>query len=60
MVVAYWAMRTMAYLGTLVFFVAALGAFLYWRGRLETPRWFNWVAVSAIAFPFIAALAGWV
>jgi cytochrome d ubiquinol oxidase subunit I len=59
-VVAYWAMRTMAYLGTLVFFIAALGAFLYWRGRLETTRWFNWVAVVGIAFPFIAALAGWV
>ena len=59
-VVAYWAMRTMAYLGTLVFFIAALGAFLYWRGRLETTRWFNWVAVAGIAFPFIAALAGWV
>jgi cytochrome bd ubiquinol oxidase subunit I len=57
---AYWAMRTMAYLGTLVFFVAALGAFLYWKGRLERTRWFNWVAVVTIAFPFIAALAGWV
>jgi cytochrome bd ubiquinol oxidase subunit I len=57
---AYWAMRTMAYLGTLVFFVAALGAFLYWKGRLERTRWFNRVAVVTIAFPFIAALAGWV
>jgi len=57
---AYWAMRTMAYVGTLVFLVAATGAFLYWRRRLETMRWFNWVAVTAIAFPFIAALSGWV
>ncbi len=31
----YWAMRIMAYLGTLVFLVAAVGAFLYWRRRLE-------------------------
>jgi cytochrome bd ubiquinol oxidase subunit I len=59
-ITAYWAMRTMAYLGTLVFLVAALGAFLYWKRRLETTRWFNWVAVAAIALPFIAALAGWV
>ena len=58
--VAYWAMRTMAYLGTLVFFIAALGAFLYWRRRLEAARWFHWIAVTAIAFPFVAALAGWV
>ena len=57
---AYWAMRTMAYLGTLVFFVSALGAFLYWKRRLEHTRWFNWVAVVTIAFPFVAALAGWV
>jgi cytochrome d ubiquinol oxidase subunit I len=57
---AYWAMRVMAYLGTLVFLVAALGAILYRRRRLETTRWFNWVAVVTIAFPFVAALAGWV
>ena len=57
---AYWAMRTMAYAGTLVFIVAAVGAILYRRRRLETTRWFNWVAVTAIAFPFVAALAGWV
>jgi cytochrome d ubiquinol oxidase subunit I len=56
----YWAMRVMAYFGTLVFLVAAVGAFLYWRGRLERTRWFLWTAVVAIAFPFIAALAGWV
>ena len=56
----YWAMRTMAYLGTLVFLVAALGAFLYWRGRLERTRWFLWTAVATIPLPFVAALAGWV
>ncbi len=56
----YWSMRIMAYLGTLVFLVAVLGAFLYRRRRLETARWFQWVAVGTIAFPFLAALAGWV
>jgi cytochrome bd ubiquinol oxidase subunit I len=56
----YWAMRIMAGLGTLVFLVAALGAFLYWRGRLERTRWFLWTAVVTIAAPFLAALAGWV
>jgi len=56
----YWSMRIMAYLGTLVFAVAALGAFLMWRGRLERARWFLWTAVVSIAFPFLAALAGWV
>jgi cytochrome d ubiquinol oxidase subunit I len=56
----YWSMRIMAYLGTLVFMVMAVGAFLYWRRRLETSRWFQWVAVVTIAFPFLAAFAGWV
>jgi cytochrome d ubiquinol oxidase subunit I len=56
----YWSMRIMAYLGTLVFMVSALGAFLLWRRRLERTRWFLWVAVCAIPLPFLAALAGWV
>src|SRR2546430_9880089 len=55
----YWSMRAMAYLGTLVFLVAAVGSFLFWRGRLERTRWFLWTAVVSIAFPFLAALAGW-
>ena len=57
---AYWAMRVMAYLGTLVVLVALIGSVLYRRGRLETSRWFLWPAVAAIAFPYIAALSGWV
>ena len=57
---AYWSMRIMAYLGTLVFMVAALGAFLMWRQRLERTRWFLWAGVVSIAFPYLAALAGWV
>jgi cytochrome bd ubiquinol oxidase subunit I len=56
----YWSMRIMAYLGALVMLVAAFGAFLYWRGRLERTRWFLWSAVATIALPFLAALAGWV
>jgi cytochrome bd ubiquinol oxidase subunit I len=56
----YWSMRIMAGLGTLIFFVAAVGAFLYWRKRLERARWYFWAAVWTIPLPFIAALAGWV
>jgi cytochrome d ubiquinol oxidase subunit I len=57
---AYWSMRTMAYAGSLVFLILAVGAFLYWRGRLAATRWFLWVGVAAIPLPYIAALAGWV
>jgi cytochrome bd ubiquinol oxidase subunit I len=56
----YWAMRTMAYLGTLVFMFAALGAFLFWRGRFERTGWYLWSAVAIVPLPFLAALAGWV
>ena len=56
----YWSMRIMAYVGTLIFFVSALGAFLYWRGRLETTRWFLWLGVLSIPLPWVSALAGWV
>jgi cytochrome d ubiquinol oxidase subunit I len=57
---AYWSMRAMAYLGSLVFFVLALAAFFFWRGTLATKRWLLWAGVVIIPFPYLAALAGWV
>jgi cytochrome d ubiquinol oxidase subunit I len=57
---AYWGMRVMAYLGALMCLVAVVGGFLYLRRRLETARWYLWTGVVAIAFPFLAAMAGWV
>jgi cytochrome bd ubiquinol oxidase subunit I len=56
----YWSMRVMAYLGTLMFLVAAVGAWLYRKRKLETARWYQWAAVVATTFPFLAAMAGWV
>src|SRR5207248_281919 len=56
----YWAMRGMAYLGSLVALVAVVGAFLFWKRRLEKLRWFLWSAVAATFFPFLAAASGWV
>ena len=58
--VIYWSMRVMAYMGVLMFLVAVLGAWLYWKGKLEQARWFHRTALIAIAFPFIAATAGWI
>jgi cytochrome d ubiquinol oxidase subunit II len=57
--VVYWSMRVMAYMGMLMFLVAAVGAWLYWRQKLERARWFHRTAIVAIAFPFIASTAGW-
>jgi cytochrome bd ubiquinol oxidase subunit I len=56
---AYWGMRVMAYLGGLMVLVAVLGAYLYRKGKLESTRWFLRAAVVAMAFPFLAATAGW-
>ena len=58
--VIYWSMRVMAYAGMLMFLVAAVGAWLYWKRKLEHARWFLWPAVFAIALPYVAATAGWV
>jgi cytochrome d ubiquinol oxidase subunit I len=56
----YWSMRVMAFAGVLMFLVAAVGAWLYWKRKLERARWFHWTALGAIALPYIAATAGWV
>ena len=58
--VIYWAMRVMAFAGVLMFLVAALGAWLYRRGKLERARWFQRTAIATIALPYIAATAGWI
>ena len=58
--VVYWSMRVMAFTGVLMFMVAALGAWLYWKKKLERARWFHRIAIVSIAFPYIAASAGWV
>jgi cytochrome bd ubiquinol oxidase subunit I len=58
--VDYWAMRVMAYLGMLLFFISVVGAWLYRKRKLVDARWFGWTAIVAIAFPYIAATAGWV
>jgi cytochrome bd ubiquinol oxidase subunit I len=58
--VIYWSMRVMAFAGVVMFLVAALGAWLDWRKKLERARWFHWTALVAIALPYIAATAGWI
>jgi cytochrome bd ubiquinol oxidase subunit I len=58
--VAYWSMRVMAYVGALMFMIAAVGAWLYRKRKLETARWFQWTAILAIALPYVAATAGWI
>ena len=56
----YWSMRVMAMLGVAMFLIAAVGAWLYRKRKLHKARWFLWTAIVAIAFPYIAATAGWI
>jgi cytochrome d ubiquinol oxidase subunit I len=56
----YWSMRVMAMLGVAMFLIAAVGAWLYRRRRLEKARWYLWTAVGAIGLPYVAATAGWI
>ena len=56
----YWSMRVMAMLGVAMFLVAAVGAWLYRKRKLHTARWFLWIAVVAMSFPYIAATSGWI
>jgi len=58
--VIYWSMRVMAFAGVLMFVVAAVGAWLYRKQKLEKARWFQWTALVSIALPYIAASAGWI
>jgi cytochrome d ubiquinol oxidase subunit I len=56
----YWSMRVMAMLGVAMFLIASVGAWLYRKGRLQSTRWFLWVGVIAISFPYVSATAGWI
>jgi cytochrome d ubiquinol oxidase subunit I len=56
----YWSMRGMAYAGSVVALVSLLGAYLYWRRRLERTRWFLWLGVATSFLPFVACSFGWV
>jgi cytochrome d ubiquinol oxidase subunit I len=58
--VMYWAMRVMAMIGVALFLIAAVGAWLYRKQKLERARWYLWIAVVAIALPYVAATAGWI
>jgi cytochrome d ubiquinol oxidase subunit I len=57
--VQYWSMRVMAYLATLVMAFALWGAWLLYRRKLQTSRWFLRVAPWVIIGPFLINTAGW-
>jgi cytochrome d ubiquinol oxidase subunit I len=55
----YFSYHIMAGLGTLFVLVMGVATFLLWRGRLFDSRWFLWIVMLAVPFPYIANTAGW-
>ena len=56
----YWSMRVMAYRGGAHVPGRRRRGVALPKRRLERARWFLWTAIVAIAFPYIAATAGWI
>jgi cytochrome d ubiquinol oxidase subunit I len=57
--IVYYAYHIMVGLGTIFVAVMALGILLLWRKRLWTSRWYLWILMLAMPFPYIANEAGW-
>lgn len=55
----YWSFRGMVGLGALMALVAAVGIFLWWRGKLDKTRWFLVLLPFTIVLPYVANFAGW-
>lgn len=55
----YYAYHVMVGLGTIFSGVAALAVLLLWRKRLFRTRWFLWVVMLVMPFPYLANEAGW-
>lgn len=57
--VVFFAFRIMVGCAMLMLVIVAASAWLRWRGRLFTTRWFQVVTMAAVPLGFIATLAGW-
>ena len=58
-IIPFFAFRIMVGMGLIMLAVSWFGNFLRWRGRLESTRWFLWVAFLSFPTGFIAILTGW-
>jgi cytochrome d ubiquinol oxidase subunit I len=57
--IQYWSMRAMAYGGVVILLLSLWGAWLIWRKKLATARWFLLAAIWAAVLPFLMNTAGW-
>ncbi len=58
--VTYWTFRIMVGTAFLSGFIGFIAALLWRRGILGRQRWFQRVALAAIALPFIGNFTGWI
>ena len=58
--VTYWSFRLMIGFGTLAALLAALGLWMFRRGRTPDSRTFYLAAVAAVVTPYLANSFGWV
>lgn len=55
----YYGYHIMVGLGTIFIAQMLIGLFLLWRRKLYSSRWFLWMLMLTIPFPYIANEAGW-
>jgi len=58
--ITYYAYHIMITLGGYFIGLTGLGVLLLWRGWLEKARWYLWILLLSVPFPYIANEAGWV
>lgn len=56
----YWSFRVMVGLGMLFILFALTGLILWWKGWLDTTRWYGKLAIAMIFLPFFANATGWI
>ncbi|HUZ47766.1 MAG TPA: cytochrome ubiquinol oxidase subunit I [Terriglobia bacterium] len=56
----YYSYHIMVGLGTIFIAEMLIGLFLLWRRKLYSSRWFLWMLMLTVPFPYIANEAGWV
>jgi len=56
----FFAFRAMVGIGVLMIAIGWTGAWLWWRGRLFTTRWYLWPAQHVWWIGFVAVICGWI
>ena len=57
--IPFFTFRIMVGMGVIILLISWFGVWLRWRGRLETTRWYLWIAFLSFPTGFVAVLAGW-